>query len=182
MAHRLQITLSALSFLYAGASGASAQSVALAAKTAAGTATAGPALRTADGHPDLQGYFTTATVTPLERPKDLGNKAFFTPEEAAAYAKKQLAHTGTNRQGNLRRRALQHGPVRLGEEPKQGRGQRSYLADFRPARRPDSCHDAGSSRAKCRTRRQEQGPRVRRPRKSQPGRALHSCGRMKGRP
>ena len=91
MAHRLQITLSALSFLYAGASGASAQSVALAAKTAAGTATAGPALRTADGHPDLQGYWTTATVTPLERPKDLGNKAFFTPEEAAAYAKKQLA-------------------------------------------------------------------------------------------
>jgi hypothetical protein len=30
-------------------------------------------------------------VTPLERPKDLGSKEFFTPEEAAAYEKKALA-------------------------------------------------------------------------------------------
>ena len=30
-------------------------------------------------------------MTPLERPKDLGAKEFFTPEEAEAYAKKQLA-------------------------------------------------------------------------------------------
>ena len=28
---------------------------------------------------------------PLERPKELGDKAFFTPEEAAAYAKQELA-------------------------------------------------------------------------------------------
>jgi hypothetical protein len=44
-----------------------------------------------DGTPDLSGYFTNSTVTPLERPKDLGAKEFFTPEEAAAYAKKALA-------------------------------------------------------------------------------------------
>lgn len=90
MAHRLCITLSALGFLCAGASVASAQGVALAAKSE----TAPPALRTPDGHPDLQGYWTNSTVVPLERPKDLGNKAFFTPEEAAAYQKKRLADNG----------------------------------------------------------------------------------------
>jgi hypothetical protein len=47
--------------------------------------------RTADGHPDLQGVWSTASVTPLERPKDLGSKEFFTKEEAEAYEKKSLA-------------------------------------------------------------------------------------------
>jgi len=45
--------------------------------------------RTIDGHPDLQGYWTNDTVTPLERPAEFGDKAFLTPEEAAAYAKKR---------------------------------------------------------------------------------------------
>ncbi len=54
-------------------------------------ATAGASKRTPDGQPDLQGYWTNATVMPLERPKELGDKAFFTPEEAAAYAKAELA-------------------------------------------------------------------------------------------
>jgi len=47
--------------------------------------------RTADGHPDLQGVWSTASVTPLERPKDLGSKEYFTKEEAEAYEKKSLA-------------------------------------------------------------------------------------------
>ena len=47
--------------------------------------------KTADGVPDISGIFTNSVVTPLERPKDLGAKEFFTPEEADAYAKKQLA-------------------------------------------------------------------------------------------
>jgi hypothetical protein len=47
--------------------------------------------KTPDGAPDIQGIFTNSVVTPLERPKDLGAKEFFTPEEAEAYAKKQLA-------------------------------------------------------------------------------------------
>jgi hypothetical protein len=45
--------------------------------------------RTADGHPDLQGFWTNDTVTPLERPAEFGDKAILTPEEAAAYAKKR---------------------------------------------------------------------------------------------
>ena len=44
-----------------------------------------------DGQPDLQGYWTNATYTPLERDRDLGTKEFFTPAEAAAYAKKREA-------------------------------------------------------------------------------------------
>ena len=45
--------------------------------------------RTPDGQPDLQGFWTNDTVTPLERPAEFGNKEVLTPEEAAAYAKKR---------------------------------------------------------------------------------------------
>lgn len=46
--------------------------------------------RTPDGHPDMQGYWTNATYTPLERPKELGTKEFYTESEAGAYEKQQL--------------------------------------------------------------------------------------------
>ena len=36
-------------------------------------------------HPDLEGLWNSATTTPLERPAQLKDKAFFTPEEAAAW-------------------------------------------------------------------------------------------------
>jgi hypothetical protein len=42
-------------------------------------------LRTAWGHPDLQGVWSFATITPLERPKELAGKEVLTAEEAAAY-------------------------------------------------------------------------------------------------
>jgi hypothetical protein len=47
--------------------------------------------RTPDGKPDLQGVYTNASVIPLERPKDLGTKEFFTKAEADAYAAKVLS-------------------------------------------------------------------------------------------
>ena len=34
--------------------------------------------RTPDGQPDLQGYWTNLTYTPLERPAALGTKAMYT--------------------------------------------------------------------------------------------------------
>src|SRR5579883_3518665 len=40
--------------------------------------------RTADGHPDLQGFWTNVTVTPLERPANLAGKEFLSDEDAAA--------------------------------------------------------------------------------------------------
>jgi hypothetical protein len=39
--------------------------------------------RTADGQPDLQGFWTNSTYTPLERPDGV-TKAYYTPEEAEA--------------------------------------------------------------------------------------------------
>ena len=46
--------------------------------------------RTAGGQPDIQGTWTNATITPLERPRDLGDQQFFTPQEAVEYEKKVL--------------------------------------------------------------------------------------------
>jgi hypothetical protein len=45
--------------------------------------------RTPDGQPDLQGIWDFRTITPLERPKELGTKAFFTAEEAAKYEQEE---------------------------------------------------------------------------------------------
>ena len=42
--------------------------------------------RTPDGKPDLQGIWSNATLTPLERPKGLGAKEFYTDEEFAKLA------------------------------------------------------------------------------------------------
>lgn len=41
--------------------------------------------RLADGRPDLQGVWDYRTITPFERPVELGTKEFFTAEEAAAF-------------------------------------------------------------------------------------------------
>jgi hypothetical protein len=38
--------------------------------------------RTADGHPDLQGVYDIATLTPLERPAMFGNNLTLTPQQA----------------------------------------------------------------------------------------------------
>ena len=47
--------------------------------------------RTPDGHPDLQGFWTNNTVTPMERLKDLGAKEFYTEQEMAENAKQEEA-------------------------------------------------------------------------------------------
>ena len=40
--------------------------------------------RLADGHPDLQGVWDYRTITPMQRPLELGTKAFFASDEEAA--------------------------------------------------------------------------------------------------
>ena len=47
--------------------------------------------RTADGHPNFQGSWTTETYTPFERPAELKEREFFTEAEAKAYADRALA-------------------------------------------------------------------------------------------
>jgi hypothetical protein len=42
-----------------------------------------------DGHPDLQGVWTNATITPLERPKAFAEKPTLSDAEAVDYEKKQ---------------------------------------------------------------------------------------------
>ena len=44
---------------------------------------AAPALKTSWGVPDLQGTWDFGTMTPLRRPRRLGDKEFYTPEEVA---------------------------------------------------------------------------------------------------
>jgi hypothetical protein len=46
--------------------------------------------RTPDGQPDLQGYWTNDTFTPLERPAALGDKEFYTPDEAAKFLQSRV--------------------------------------------------------------------------------------------
>ena len=47
--------------------------------------------RTADGHPDFQGVWTNATITPLERPAELAGKATLTDAEAKTWEKRDLS-------------------------------------------------------------------------------------------
>jgi hypothetical protein len=47
--------------------------------------------RTPWGAPDLQGTWSNATLTPLQRPPELKDKEFFTPEEAKAYVRQRLS-------------------------------------------------------------------------------------------
>src|SRR5947207_8901131 len=53
--------------------------------------------RTPDGQPDLQGIWSFATITPLERPAELAGKEFFTPKEAADYEQEILKRNNMDR-------------------------------------------------------------------------------------
>src|SRR3954462_383846 len=59
-----------------------------AAKTAKPATWAVP--RTPDGRPDIQGTWTYATLTPLERPDGLGDKRVLSEQEAAEFERTEL--------------------------------------------------------------------------------------------
>ena len=111
--------------------------------------------RTPDGHPDLQGIWTNATITPLERPAALADKATLTDAEAAALEKtaaKELAERGRQVRGPAagggrvqRHRRIQravHRP-RIGIRPRGWR--QAHLADRRSAGWQGSPDDAGGA-------------------------------------
>ena len=92
MSHRFLASASGLTIMFATAlapAPVAAQTAPSATRTAAPAAGATPWTlpRTADGRPDLQGVWDFRTITPLERPVELGTKAFFTEEEAAKFEK-----------------------------------------------------------------------------------------------
>src|SRR5262249_25308377 len=52
--------------------------------------------RTPDGQPDLQGVWTNNTVTPLQRPKALAGKEFYTEKELSDLQKRQTDRLAAN--------------------------------------------------------------------------------------
>jgi hypothetical protein len=51
----------------------------------------------ADGHPDFNGIWTNVTITPLERPRDLAGKEFFSEQEVTAYEKQTVGQRNRDR-------------------------------------------------------------------------------------
>jgi len=51
--------------------------------------------RTPSGKPNFQGHWSSSTVTPFERPRNLADKEFFTPEEFSEYEAGRLVVTET---------------------------------------------------------------------------------------
>jgi hypothetical protein len=68
-----------------------------AAKAKTSSATAVQTSRTPQGQPDLEGVWSIAFLTPLERDPEFRDKQFFTPEEAAAYLKKRSQEVDVDR-------------------------------------------------------------------------------------
>src|SRR5262245_62783459 len=69
--------------------------------------------RLSDGHPDLQGTWNYSTLTPIERPRELAGKEFFSEQEAAEYEKRsqQSRNVDLNRETAPTTRGLVNGTV-----------------------------------------------------------------------
>ena len=57
--------------------------------------------RTADGQPDLQGAWSFATITPLERPSEYAGRKVLTDEEVAARNEDSATRASSERRGKL---------------------------------------------------------------------------------
>src|SRR5687768_14209186 len=100
MSHPLRFSIGALAVVFGVMwltttnPAADQQSAAASAKPAASTAKPYRAPRTPDGKPDLQGFWSNATYTPLERGANV-TKEFYTPEEFEKLKKDAIARDET---------------------------------------------------------------------------------------
>jgi hypothetical protein len=85
MKHRFLISKVALAAVMAISWLATSSAAGQAPSTKSQSGAKGAMAHTPDGQPDLQGIWSFATITPLERPADLAGKEFFTEKEAADY-------------------------------------------------------------------------------------------------
>ena len=113
-------------------------SVALHAQTSAVTQRTGKSPLTAWGDPDLRGIWGYATMTPLERARELAEKAVFTEEEAAAYERR--ISRAASKAGRDRRRSglVGRGPPR----------EQANVVDRRSAERENTAADARGAEAR----------------------------------
>ncbi len=91
MTHQLLLAASVLAVIFApGSFERAARAGQRAADASAGSAKTYAPPRTPDGQPDLQGFWTNSTYTPLQRPNNV-TKAFYTVEEAVEMEKRAAA-------------------------------------------------------------------------------------------
>ncbi len=140
-----------------GSTGALAVVMALAAVHVAGQTATGPTYtvpRTADGQADLQGVWSFATLTPLQRPSELAGKQVFTDEEAAQFEKNELVRRDEDRRDNATTGttngtevtadvARAYNAVLVGLRH-EGHRDETHLDHHRSSRRANSGVDAGS--------------------------------------
>lgn len=91
--------------------------------------------RTPWGHPDLQGIWDTASGIPLERPKDLGNKAVLTDSEIAA--RREQAAKARQEQEKLAAAARESVSTASELTPTQLAGVVGPSVDFNPGLPPN---------------------------------------------
>ena len=109
----------------------------------------GEVARTAWGDPDLQGIWNNATITPLQRPDSLGDKAFLTAEEVAEMEQRAAErHSQANAPSEVRTEPLPAGG-NVGaynsfwnEQGDGGRTDWSDVADFGSDERPPATTDS----------------------------------------
>ena len=114
---------------------------------------------TAWGHPDLQGIWDRRTITPLERPQRLANKAFLSPEEIIAYERASAARADGRPLDSTRGGISVHDPSDLdyGTTVVAG-GQTSLIVDPADGRIP-AYTQASAERVAARARAREgRGP------------------------
>ena len=111
--------------------------------------------RTADGRPDLQGYWTNDSYTPLERPAEFAGKSHFTPQEAAAFVRGRL-----DRLENQSRTDIHYDDAIWQKEPyeKEANLRTSLISDPANGLLPPLTEEAKRREAAAAARRAGRGP------------------------